>query len=851
MSDTVYDLGVRVGSSSDDAGLVQFESTLKRVLEDSATLSQSLKSLSEAFDKTDKEAKGAGTSTDKAGDQIRDAGKKAKESAEGMGFLEGSLRKLGEAFLALFAVQKVISYFKDSVTGAIEEDRAVSNLAEAMRSLAGATDEQVSSNEEFITTVEYASGIADDRLRGGMIRLLSATNDVTKSQDLLTVAAGAAARGQGDLDGNVTKLTMALVGGKVRGWDPFSIALRDAVKDGKITEEGARKLAAAYGDAGKNVHNAGIEVDRSTVAWQETKDAIGGTLQTVLVPLLPVLKGVGIFIGMVTAGVIQLGGAFARTGIMIVEGFTWALSLLPGVAGEFWEKIATKLHDTQQGILIGADDMAQQVMDGVVAANSAADAAMKGSKSIGASLAGAGRGKKGEGDGGEDKSEQERAKLVSDLAKSVLDLRQAETEEAKAALAAAEGKSAINAATKALAAAIGAEEKAARDALAVEQVAALQAVKATQQEKNQVAAINEKYRARELELEKRLAGQKQDVIEREKKALQAEKDAEISTAAAAGNKLAATAQTFRNRELQLERKYSDEKVKVTQEWAKKTEAIEKEVSAFKEKQDDLRLKSALKDIKLLEKAEEMADKKALKAMKKADAAEIKEKKREYDEMLRIMVDAGLKETDEYKALSLARQQIDKIEARNKLDTALGAISGVLGAASGAFAGMKAIAYAQDIIQTYLAATTAISAPPYGYGPTFAGYAAMAAAIITGLANAAKISSSEPKAAGGALFTSPTLSWVGEAGPELVLPYRFTRMFDAMSRDYARGGTTIHNTRNGPRVSINAPITTLSRVHGARVVEDLARKIDRAAPAVDRVKLSRPRVRRGSARRISP
>jgi hypothetical protein len=100
MSDTVYDLGVRVGSSSDDAGLVQFESTLKRVLEDSANLSSSLKSLSESFEKTDKEAKGAGTSTDKAGDQIRDAGKKAKESAEGMGFLEGSLRKLGEAFPA-------------------------------------------------------------------------------------------------------------------------------------------------------------------------------------------------------------------------------------------------------------------------------------------------------------------------------------------------------------------------------------------------------------------------------------------------------------------------------------------------------------------------------------------------------------------------------------------------------------------------------------------------------------------------------------------------------------------------------------------------------------------------------
>jgi hypothetical protein len=82
---------------------------------------------------------------------------------------------------------------------AIEDTKGQVLLAAAMRNTAGATDEQVTATEQFITQLQNQTAIVDDELRPAMSMLLRQTGDVATAQSLLALATDVSAGSGKDL----------------------------------------------------------------------------------------------------------------------------------------------------------------------------------------------------------------------------------------------------------------------------------------------------------------------------------------------------------------------------------------------------------------------------------------------------------------------------------------------------------------------------------------------------------------------------------------------------------------------------------------------------------------------------
>ena len=111
--------------------------------------------------------------------------------------VEGSSSKLSEfgkkaglAFAAATAAAGAyaIKLAVDGVKAAIEDEAAQIRLANALKNATGATDDMIKSVEKQILKTSLATGVADDKLRPALSRLALSTNDVTKAQDLLSLA---------------------------------------------------------------------------------------------------------------------------------------------------------------------------------------------------------------------------------------------------------------------------------------------------------------------------------------------------------------------------------------------------------------------------------------------------------------------------------------------------------------------------------------------------------------------------------------------------------------------------------------------------------------------------------------
>ena len=100
------------------------------------------------------------------------------------------------------------------------------------------------------------------------------------------------------------------------------------------------------------------------------------------------------------------------------------------------------------------------------------------------------------------------------------------------------------------------------------------------------------------------------------------------------------------------------------------------------------------------------------------------------------------ELEKWKAEQIAKYQKQDLQSRLRVSGQLiGAMASFNDAAKGSAKVTARMQQVQAIINTWSAANAAISPPPTGYGPTPLGYAALSAAVITGLANVRNISES--------------------------------------------------------------------------------------------------------------
>lgn len=259
---------------------------------------------------------------------------------------------------------------------AAEDAHGQAMLAQSLKQSAGATDQQVSALEEWISKTALATGVADDQLRPALSTIARSTGDVSTAQGAMGAVLDTAAATGKDTQTVAAALAKAYGGntaalGKlVPGMDKAVLKSGDmnAIMDELAKKTGGAAAAAAETATGK--------WQRSTVAFDEAKESIGAGL-------LPVMQTL--------SGYLATFGEWAAKNAGLVSTLAIGIGILAGVvlltnaamtaynAATVISGILTKLFSTEanaagkQGLIVRAATLAwagaQWVLNAALSAN--------------------------------------------------------------------------------------------------------------------------------------------------------------------------------------------------------------------------------------------------------------------------------------------------------------------------------------------------------------------------------------------------------------------------------------------------------------------------------------------------
>jgi phage-related protein len=209
--------------------------------------------------------------------------------------VEGSSSKLGEfskkaglAFAAAGAAAGAyaVKLAVDGVKAAIEDEAAQIRLATSLKNATGATNDMIASVEKQILKTSLATGVADDKLRPALSRLALSTGDVTKAQDLLSLALDISqATGKG-LDSVANSLGKAY-DGNTAALGKLGIGLSAAeLKAMSFTDVQTRLSNLFGGAAAENSKTFAGRLEILKVTFDEAKESIGARLLPIIQSLV-------------------------------------------------------------------------------------------------------------------------------------------------------------------------------------------------------------------------------------------------------------------------------------------------------------------------------------------------------------------------------------------------------------------------------------------------------------------------------------------------------------------------------------------------------------------------------------
>ena len=116
--------------------------------------------------------------------------KNLETASDKIGFAAKNAAKVAAiGFAGLAAAGAAVGAVLFNAAQAAAEDQAAQvKLASQIKATSDATDVQIKGVEEYIDKTQRAVGVADDKLRPAFGRLIAATRDTTKAQDLLNIA---------------------------------------------------------------------------------------------------------------------------------------------------------------------------------------------------------------------------------------------------------------------------------------------------------------------------------------------------------------------------------------------------------------------------------------------------------------------------------------------------------------------------------------------------------------------------------------------------------------------------------------------------------------------------------------
>lgn len=201
-------------------------------------------------------------------------------SDAGIGAAEKVFKKFGKtgalvgaAVTAAFGAAAV--GITKALQAAAEDQKSVALLEKQLRNSVGATNAMVGATEQFISKMQFASGVADSQLRPSLATLVRATGDLTQAQDLLGLALDLSAGANVDLETASLALSKAQ-NGQLGALTKLGIALDPAIIKSKDFAAAQRELEKQFGGASAAAAQTFEgQLRRLNVVFDEVVESIG------------------------------------------------------------------------------------------------------------------------------------------------------------------------------------------------------------------------------------------------------------------------------------------------------------------------------------------------------------------------------------------------------------------------------------------------------------------------------------------------------------------------------------------------------------------------------------------------
>ena len=226
---------------------------------------------------------------------LADVDQLKKSLAQANGDVDDSSSKMGEfskkaglAFAAAGAAAAAyaVTLAVDGVKAAIEDEAAQVKLANALKSATGATQAQIKATEDQILKMSLATGVSDDKLRPALQRIALSTGDLSKAQDLLSVALDVSTSTGKPLEAVANAIGKAY-DGNTAALGKLGIGLSSAeLKTMSFTDVQSKLTDLFGGAAAANAETYAGRLDRLKVTFDEAKETIGYKLLPIIQQLV-------------------------------------------------------------------------------------------------------------------------------------------------------------------------------------------------------------------------------------------------------------------------------------------------------------------------------------------------------------------------------------------------------------------------------------------------------------------------------------------------------------------------------------------------------------------------------------
>lgn len=193
--------------------------------------------------------------------------------------------------VASAAAGAAIAIGVQGVKAAIEDEAAQSKLNKTLENVVGATKQQTAAVEEYISKTTMATGITDDELRPSLDRLIRSTKDVTKAQQLQSIAMNLSV-GTGTSLEKATAAIAKAYDGNFGALKRLGVPLSDAIvksKDFNRVQQVLEKTFSGQLDASLDTQAGKLKV--LNTRWNEMQENIGYVLLEGLEPLMDWASG--------------------------------------------------------------------------------------------------------------------------------------------------------------------------------------------------------------------------------------------------------------------------------------------------------------------------------------------------------------------------------------------------------------------------------------------------------------------------------------------------------------------------------------------------------------------------------